>query len=373
MVAGQFNSAPSSLSLQQRNTVLSRTVTKHVLTNHTMKKSLTILFGLAASGVAMAQASTVTIFGSIDLNLTYSKAGTEKSKAMDQGGYLLPSRIGFRGTEDLGGGLSAGFWLESALLPNTGATQGAFWGRRSTVSLAHNQYGELRLGRDYTPVFWNVSQFAPFGTVGVGGSSNIIEGWPLGLGSAKTLARASNSVGYFLPRNLGGIYGQVTVSDSAGVDGAKHQGARLGYESGPLNIAAAYGVTDTAAGDFKTATVGGTFDFRVVKVYANYLQHKLQGDKQTNVLLGVAVPAGVGIIKASAAQSNRSGPGVEGDDARQFAIGYVHPLSKRTTLYTAYSHIKNDGSAAYVTADSSPAGVPGEKSSGFQVGINHAF
>jgi predicted porin len=337
-----------------------------------MKKALTVLFSLAASGTTLAQ-SSVTVFGSIDLNLTYSKAGRETSKAMDQGGYLLPSRIGFRGTEDLGGGLSAGFWLESAVLPDTGAAQGAMWGRRSTVSLAHKQYGELRLGRDYTPTFWNVSQFAPFGTVGVGGSSNIIDGWPLGLGSAKTLARASSSIGYFLPRNLGGIYAQAMVSAGEGVDGAKYQGARIGYESGPLNIAAAYGATDTAVGDFKTATIGGTYDFQVVKLFANYLQQKLPSDKQTNVLLGVAVPVGVGTIKASAAESKRSGPGVDGDDARQFAIGYVHPLSKRTTLYTAYSHIKNDGNAAYVTGDSSPAGTPGEKSSGFQVGINHAF
>ena len=76
---------------------------------------------------------------------------------MDQGGYMLPSRWGIRGTEDLGGGLYAGFWLESAVLPDTGAAQAAFWGRRSTVSLGSKDYGELRLGRDYTPTFWNIS------------------------------------------------------------------------------------------------------------------------------------------------------------------------------------------------------------------------
>lgn len=337
-----------------------------------MKKPLIILLGLSLSGISFAQ-SSVTVFGSIDLNLTYSKAGSQSATAMDQGGYMLPSRIGFRGTEDLGGGLSAGFWLETAVLPDSGAIQGAFFGRRSTVSLAHKEFGELRLGRDYTPTFWNVSQFTPLGTVGVGGSSNIVEGWPLGLGSAKTLARASNSAGYFLPRNLGGLYGQLMVSADEGVDGAKYQGGRIGYESGPLNVAAAYGVTKTAAGDFKTGTAGGTYDFKVAKVFLNYLQQQLESDKQGNVLVGVAVPIGVGTIKASVARSNRSGAGVDADDARQFAIGYAHRLSKRTTLYTAYSRIKNEGNAAYVTADSSPAGVPGVKSTGFQVGINHAF
>ena len=218
-----------------------------------------------------------------------------------------------------------------------------------------------------------MSQFAPFGTVGVGGSSNIIEGWPLGLGAAKTQARASNSVGYFLPGNLGGIYGQLMVAAGEGVNGAKYHGGRLGYAKNALNVAAAFGKTTVGDEDYKTANVGGTYDFKIVKAYVSYLQHKLGSDKQTNVLLGAAVPVGLGTIKASIARSNRSGPGVDADDARQMAIGYSYLLSKRTTLYTAYSRIKNEGNAAYVTADSSPPGAPGARSTGLQVGMNHAF
>lgn len=337
-----------------------------------MKKFLTVLAVVSTSGAALAQ-SSVTVFGSIDLNITHAKAGGKSITGMDQGGHMLPSRWGIRGTEDLGSGLSAGFWLESAVLPDTGTTQGAFWGRRSTVSLISKNYGELRMGRDYTPTFWNISQFAPFGTVGVGGSSNIIDGWPLGFGSAKTQARASNSVGYSLPRGIGGLYGQAMVAVGEGVDGAKYQGGRLGYESGPLNIAAAYGVTDTTLGDFKTSTIGGTYNFGVLKAYMNYLQNTLGSDKQSNVLVGVAIPVGAGTIKASLARSDRSGPGVQADDARQVAIGYSYALSKRTTLYSAYSHISNKGNAAYVTADVSPPGAAGEKATGFQLGINHAF
>lgn len=338
----------------------------------TMKKHLIALSVLAAAGAASAQ-SDVTIFGSIDLNITRSKAGGASATAMDQGG-LLPSRLGFRGTEDLGGGMSAGFWLEAAVLPESGMTQTRFFGRRSTVSLADKSLGEIRLGRDYAPTFWNVSQFGPFGTPGVGGSSNIIEGWPLGLGEAKTLARASNSVGYFLPKNLGGIYGQLMlVAAGENVNGAKHHGGRLGYAKGALNVAAAFGKTTVEDGGYKTASVGGTYDFGIVKGYVNYLQHELGSDKQTNVLLGAAVPVGLGTIKASIARSNRSGPGVDADDARQMAIGYTYLLSKRTTLYTAYSRIKNEGNSAYVTADSSPLGTPGARSTGLQVGINHAF
>jgi predicted porin len=336
-----------------------------------MKKQVLALLASVAACAAHAQ-SNVTIFGSLDLNVTYSKVGSQHATGMDQGGYLLPSRIGFRGTEDLGGGWSTGFWLESAVLPDTGASQGAFFGRRSTVSLTSKTWGEVRLGRDYTPTFWNVSHFTPLGTVGVGGSSNIIEGWPLGLGAARTQSRASNAVGYFLPRTLGGVYGQVMIAAGEKVEGARYEGGRIGYAAGPVNIAVAYGQTRMGIEDYKTATVGGTYDFGVVKAYVNYLQHRLGSDKQTNILIGAAVPVGgAGSIKASFARSNRSGSDA---DAQQLAIGYTYALSKRTTLYTAYSHIRNDGNAAYVTApDLPPAGVPGRKAQGFQVGINQAF
>jgi predicted porin len=327
---------------------------------------------LAASTASLAQ-STVTVFGTVDLNFTYSKAGGQSVRGQDQGGNILPSRLGFRGTEDLGGGLAASFWLESALLPDTGEMQGVPWQRRSTVSLSGRSWGEVRLGRDYTPTFWNVSQFSPFGTVGVGGSSNIIEGWPFGIGGARTLVRVNNSVGYFLPRDLGGFYGQAMHAMPEGEEGLRYSGARFGYANGPLDVAAAYGHTPVKGQAYRTATLGGTYDFGVVKLYANYHRHKVAHDKQVNVMVGVSVPVGAGVIKASVARSNRSGPGVDADDATQAAIGYVHWLSKRTAVYTTYSRIRNRGNAAYVTADSSPAGVPGAVSSGLQMGVSHNF
>ena len=335
-----------------------------------MKTPLFALLGLGLSCASHAQ-SNVTIFGSVDLNMTWAKAGKHSITGMDQGGYLLPSRIGFRGSEDLGGGLSAGFWLEAAVLPDTGATQNAFFGRRSTVSLSSRQLGEIRLGRDYTPVFWNISQFSPFGTVGVGGNSNLVDGWPLGSQGAMTLSRASNSIGYFLPKNTLGIYGQLSYAAGEQVDGARYVGGRLGYERGPFNMAAAYGQTRMAAGNYQTATLGGSYDFGRVKLYGNYFQQKLAGYRQSNVLMGAALPVGsAGTIKASFAHAKVS---ASADKAQQIALGYTHRLSKRTTLYTAYSHINNKGQAAYVTADVSPAGQAGQNSQGFQLGINHAF
>jgi predicted porin len=150
-----------------------------------MKKSLVALAALAVAGVASAQ-SSVTLFGIVDAAITGYETKSEgafgntfKTSAtkLTNSGYNT-SRIGFRGTEDLGGGLAASFWLEAALLNDDGTTGGnvanvapitttGLFNRRSTVSLSGG-FGEVRLGRDYTPTFWNDTVFDPFGTTGVG-------------------------------------------------------------------------------------------------------------------------------------------------------------------------------------------------------------
>jgi predicted porin len=135
-----------------------------------MKKSLLVLAALGAFAGAASAQSSVTLFGILDVGARYTKNGDQKLKTLSTDG-INSSRLGFRGVEDLGGGLKAGFWLESAVNPDAGtANSTRFWHRRSTVSLSGG-WGELRLGRDYTPQFWNLTVFDPFGTNGVGTES----------------------------------------------------------------------------------------------------------------------------------------------------------------------------------------------------------
>ena len=94
---------------------------------------------------------------------------TTSQSVLSSGNYV-PSRIGMRGQEDLGGGLAASFWLESPMAVDSGATPIAFV-RRSTVSLS-NVYGELRLGRDITPIFWTDTIYDPF--LNSGSGANLI-------------------------------------------------------------------------------------------------------------------------------------------------------------------------------------------------------
>ncbi|HZY19716.1 MAG TPA: porin [Ramlibacter sp.] len=396
-----------------------------------MKKSLIALAVLAAAGAASAQ-SSVTLFGIVDVSVGHLTAdGTTGKQKLTRvaSGTESTSRLGLRGTEDLGGGLSASFWLEAELRADSGegaasssnnraipgfvttsganaavrgGTQGLVFNRRSTVSLAGG-FGELRLGRDYVPAFWNHTVFDPFGTVGVGSASNI----SLALGTAlsvPTTVRASNTVGYFLPGNLGGFYGQAMVgtgentrvSGTTGGNDGNVWGGRLGYAAGPLNVAVATtktkNVASFAAGaipaatatalaipagitssDYTNTNVGASYNFGFLTVSAVINREKLDtnlGDLEHKTwMVGGTVPVGAGLIKASYGRGK-----TDDDEARgnQIAIGYVHNLSKRTAVYTTLSRIANKGTAVNYSQGLAPTGLNAD-SRGFDIGLRHSF
>ncbi len=259
------------------------------------------------------------------------------------------SRLGFRGVEDMGGGWGAGFWLEAGLFMesggmqnttanntslgqtglstgtnNTGAAaaspdvvslgglQGLTFNRASTVSLINKDIGEFRLGRDYTPTFWNKTQFDPFGTVGVGAYTNLAYGTlnkyvaVAPPGNPTPQVRASNSIGW-LSQNINGFRIQVQHALSEQLSGCtdvktaaagsnadnggnlclgpassgQYTAFRVTYNSGPLALAAASGQTKypypTAAvpaspaayqGDYKDVNFAGAYQLGATRLMA---------------------------------------------------------------------------------------------------------
>ena len=137
-----------------------------------MKKSLLALAVLGAfAGVASAQ-SSVQLFGTLDVGGKYLKNDGRAKQWSEETDGINSSEIRFQGIEDLGGGLKAGFNLRSGINPDTGTSNTKFWNRRATVSLYSNA-GELRLGRDYVPTFWNTAIFDAFGYNGIGSTGNV--------------------------------------------------------------------------------------------------------------------------------------------------------------------------------------------------------
>jgi predicted porin len=357
-----------------------------------MKKSLIALAVLAAAGSASAQ-SSVTLFGIVDATLAWGRGsgvGASDKFQLTNSGYNS-SRLGFRGVEDLGGGMSASFWLEagvnndngtgagtntnnqaSGAAPAAAGGQGLTFNRRSTVSLSGG-WGEVRLGRDYTPQFWNLTVFDPFGTNGVGTTqalNSIITG--------VTAVRASNSIGYFLPPNLGGFYGQFQIyrgeNNQTGAvteDDGNGMGLRIGFASGPFNVAAAISRTEYAAGDVHQNNIGGQWDFGVGKLMAEISRDKNGAVKGRGWLIGGLIPVGPGEVRV--AYSRYTTDVVVGTDpaTRKFALGYVHNLSKRTALYATWAHVRNNAAAA--SALNGAVTAAGSNSSGLDLGIRHSF
>jgi len=356
-----------------------------------MKKSLLALAVLGAfAGVASAQ-STVTLFGVVDLNARQTKNGSNDSLSTLSTDGNASSRLGFRGVEDLGGGLSAGFWLEAGLAADTGNMGGnnnltaptngsaTIFNRRATASLLGG-WGELRLGRDYTPGFWNTTIFDPFGTNGVGAFTNLsING--LGTVGANTYVRANNTIGYFLPSNLGGLYGQAQVSAQEGptINGNKQQSARIGYAAGPFNIAGSYQKTEAGVDDWKHFNLAGSWNFGFMNLMAQWDKQDAGAREQKTYLIGTVVPLGQGEFKFAYSKADQSGSGASSgfndDDADQIAVGYVYNLSKRTAMYGHYSRIKNKGGAtgANFLVPGGSGAATGATSKGFEVGVRHSF
>jgi len=372
-----------------------------------MKKSLVALATLAVAGLASAQ-SSVTLFGVLDAGVSYydTKATNANGNSVKQSqwaqttsGYNT-SRLGFRGTEDLGGGLAASFWLESGLANDTGAAGGGgtqLFNRRSTVSLSGN-FGEVRIGRDYTPTFWNDTTFDPFGTSG-SGTNLITSAHPsdVKLGGDGNYVRSSNTVGYFLPTNLGGFYGQAQYGFAENVKqlnqhastAGRYVGGRFGYANGPLDVAVAYGqsnltdVVGTSNSNLKTANLGASYDFDVIKAFAEYSQVKTDGiiypaastsTKLNGLLVGLTAPVGAGLIRASFSTVKQNAIIGSGPRANKYAIGYVHNLSKRTALYTTFAHVTDKNGANYIVGGAPSFGSNLPKSAnGYDFGIRHAF
>ncbi|HEY9067702.1 MAG TPA: porin [Burkholderiaceae bacterium] len=343
-----------------------------------MKKFATLAVLAAASAGAYAQ-SSVTLFGIVDEAARYVKNGDLKVKSLASGG-INTSRLGVRGVEDLGDGLKAGFWLETGLNPDNGTSSDTtrFWNRRSTVSLIGN-FGEVRLGRDFTPTYLGYSDYDAFGDNGVAASGK----FDSSLGTARdTGTRADNQITYLTPGNLGGFYGRASVAAGEGTAGKKYYGARAGWAAGPIDVSAAYGqttVVEVAGEDkFKTFDVGGSYDFGVAKATAYFTQNKFGDQKLQVYSIGAIVPVGgVGQIKAAYTHANSKGTtatgvDVNGNDANQFALGYIYNFSKRTAVYTTAAYVKNKGAATFAVA-SNPVLAAGEKSTGFELGIRHAF
>ncbi|GAP38612.1 porin [Piscinibacter sakaiensis] len=334
------------------------------------------LLGVAAS--AQAQSSVQT-YGLFDVSAgQFQNAGATKVRRLDSGN-LSTSYLGFKGTEDLGGGLRANFALETFFLADTGGASrvpgvDVFWARNAWVGLS-GDFGALKLGRAGPPLFVSTLIFNAFGD-SFGYSPSIRQyynapyGTPL-IGDSGW----NNAITYSTP-NVGGVSANLMMQLGEGAATAKGRnvGANVLYFGGPLALTGAWqqvkaqGVLGRGIAAFPgfqkqdAYQFGASYDFGVVKLFGQYGVIKTDAFtdvKVTNAHLSASVPIGNGAVLASYGHSKIDTAGVANDPvSKMLTVGYDHFLSKRTDVYAIYM---NDKYTRLSTGNT------------FAVGIRHKF
>lgn len=283
-----------------------------------MKKSLIALAVLAASGAVMAQ-SSVTLYGVADVSLAKSgqtAAGVKNKTEMSANGLMNngTGRIGFRGVEDLGGGLKASFRYEQGISAETGATQAATFGRQAWLAL-EGGFGGLRMGRAFTPSYaaadtWELTGLANYSAVA------------LQFGYAGGPSRDNSQFTYTTP-NMSGFQGQASYIFKQDFGTEAKYDLALMYVNGPLRSAFSYNKVKGITGN---AALGVSYDFGTFKL-AGSLQDGV-GDSK-GFTIGGTVPVGAFSLTVDIARDT------EFKDT-DVLLEAKYSLSKRTTVYAAY-------------------------------------
>ncbi len=362
-----------------------------------MKKHLLALAALTAvSGVALAQ--NVTVYGAIDSGITsVSKTSTTASSSQTSflNGGLSPSILGFRGTEDLGGGLKAGFNLEAHLDSATGgqgATWGGLFGRQANLTLGSSA-GTLTLGKQFSPA---VLAFAATDPRGLKETYSGLITW---LYSQKptftngTATGSSSSYGdIFMANAVGGsttVAGlNIGVAHSIGGqagDSSKNASTAVGVTTNVngLTLSAAYQQTNGNATNEnvyknKRSTFGAAYTIGSVTLKANYLtvdSYNSSGvndatNKTTGVGANYALDAKNTLTVAFYDSENTK---VAGNTSKTWIVGNDYSLSKRTTIYALVAGNKGGNAFSSTTATYMGSTLQNASNTAYQLGVNHKF
>lgn len=355
-----------------------------------MKKMLFAAAAFSAvAGSALAQ-SNVTIYGALDTGLVREMGGAAGNITKLSSGAQFGSRLGFKGTEDLGGGNSALFLMEMGIGVDTGVSQqgGLLFGRQIFVGLKNTSYGALTFGRQYSAMNNAVAGIDPFSGGLAGSAFNLMSAGSKGVPSGGSGAgRINNAIKYSAP-TVGGFSGEFTygLGEVAGNNSANRQlDGSVGYVTGPISLILAHNRVEnaTATSTGKVTFLGAKYKLGVAAVSLGTALNKGSFTGLANIVLpdsrdylvGVSVPVGAGTFLAS--YINKQDKSGANNDANQVALGYLYALSKRTNMYTSWARMNNTRPNTALSAGGfytvGNALDPGTGDKAFNIGIRHTF
>lgn len=335
-----------------------------------MKKSLLALAVLGAfAGAAQAQTG-VTVYGSFDAGVRHQTnvavagaPGTyDSNTTMGSSGTYNSNRFGFKGVEDLGGGLNAHFTLEGGFNSGTGVGNAGLFDRSAFVGLG-GSWGSLDLGRQYSINFKTIGKYDPFnykytGIVPLAGQGG--------------LTRFNNDIQYSGKFGGVGVMAEYALGEVAGsTSNGSTAAVGASYSGGPFSVGAAYTagkrVAPTAYEDMDNWTIGGAYTtgpFRIAVGYADHSQDLTAGgeDKVKDAWVGGSYAMSPAAALSVAYYQTKAEAAAGADGKRKlFIVGATYSLSKRTNFYADVDNSRYDGSLAR------------PNNTGISVGINHLF
>nr|WKF60352.1 Outer membrane porin protein 32 [Paraburkholderia busanensis] len=317
--------------------------------------------------------SSITLYGIVDEFVQVVNTGSGYTGALGSSGQWA-SRIGLRGSEDIGGGNRINFDLQNGFNPNDGsmASPGSLFNRQAWVGVSGN-WGEVRAGRQNSPIFNDQGGLDAFGAATqASGFSNFMT----------FTVRTSNTVSYTSP-TLGGLQFSVYAGfgDAGGVRsaGSSYQ-ADVTYTHGPVAAVLAAQAVKSADGTTtdRTEEAGLSYQIGKTTLYLGW-----SGSKWNDIKLDANVYGASALYQFTPSSALALGYTYlhdetgQGANASQVAALYTYTLTKRTNLYSALSFLQNRGQASYRLAGSANAGLPlayaGADARGVQFGIVHRF
>jgi predicted porin len=359
----------------------------------TFKKNLALTaIALAAGSSAMAQTTTssVTLYGVADSYVQFADSANRLTRVTSGG--LAGSRIGFRGNEDLGGGLRGLFTIESGINLDDGTNgQGAFWGRQAFVGLSSAGIGQVTLGRQYGGIYALTGDFSEFSNGNYGPSTAVIGGFggyePVrGSANSATLnggpARVNNSVklesASFGGLKVGALWGMGEVTGGTTRNRVADVWAR--YTAGPFDAMLSLVDDKAEAASLQVRTISGAaaYSFGPARLTAGVVsvddKRVTDADGQ-GYWIGADYRSGAHLIKAQYVQ-NKAENVAEGK-TQALGAGYQYDLSKRTAIYSSLTRFKNEGTGyANRWATSVPANLTSTSDRNITelaLGVRHSF
>lgn len=361
-----------------------------------MKKTILAMAVLAACMSTASAQTSVTIYGIVDAGITHvTNDGPVGDRSTVEAGQLQVSRWGFKGTEDLGGGLKARFGLEGTLLNDTGAAgvstgatpTNALFDREATVGLS-GAFGSIDLGRQNILGIGSVGLADPLGVAFAATSPNVLFGGmnnslvygAYGANGSGSALRQSNSVKYVSPTFSGFGFAVMRAfgEQGSGIQKGSYQGASLFYNLGPFGAAGAYArMKNNLDTDLLTSYgIGLKYSLPRALIKGTYIANKFDiSDRKIAVFgLGVDVPVAPAVT-VTAAFYNTKRSGDLRDDSQQYHLIGKYALSKRTVAYAAYSRANTDTvvTATGINLAQGFVAVGSDQANRFTTGVMHMF